>query len=78
MSIDEIALPVQIRLRAIEVLLNHYGYVNRNMLCDLFGLGTACVSRDIATYNKLNGDVCFYNQATRRIEKLSNFTAIFN
>ncbi len=77
MTVDEIALPVQIRLRAIEVLLNHYGYVNRNMLCDFFGLGSACVSRDIAMYNKLNDGVSFYNQSTRRIEKLSNFKAIF-
>lgn len=77
MTLDDIALPVQIRLRTIEVLLNHYGYINRNMLCELLGLGTASVSRDISLYNRLNHGGCFYNQSTRKIEKLSNFKPVF-
>lgn len=74
----DIPLPVQIRLRAIEVCLSHYGFVNRSMLCDLFGLSAPQVSKDIALYRKFTGDGIFYNQATRRIEKLRDFVKLFN
>ena len=78
MKVNELPLPIQNRLRVLEVLLDQYGYVNRKTLCDLHGLETATVSRDIATYRKLSDGSCFYNQATRRIEKLSNFKRLFN
>lgn len=78
MKLSEIPLPVQIRLRSIEVLLCQYGFVNREILCELHGLGTAAVSKDIATYKELNSDCCFYNRTTRRIEKLSNFKRVFS
>jgi len=78
MDIKTISLPVQIRLKTIEDLLSHYGYINRKIICDIYGLGEAQVSRDIADYGELNPDVIFYNKATLRIEKLSNFTKIFS
>jgi len=47
------------------------------MLSELHGIGIAAVSKDISTYKKLNGESCFYNPGTHRIEKLSNFKRIF-
>lgn len=77
MNIDGIPLPIVLRLRVIEVLIDDYGYVSRATLSDLFGLGVAAISKDIATYNKVNEGACFYNRSTRRIEKLSNFKRVF-
>lgn len=76
--IDEVPLPVQIRLRHLEICLNHYGYVNRSMLCELFGLSAPQVSKDIALYRDLSSGGIFYNKATRRIEKLHEFERLFN
>ena len=78
MNIQDISLPLQIRLKTIEDLLSHYGHINRQIICDIYGIGQAQVSKDIATYNKLNPDVTFYNKATLKIERLSNFTKIFS
>jgi len=77
MNLNELSLPVKLRLRTIEILLEHYGFVNRYMLSELHGIGIAAVSKDISTYKKLNGESCFYNPGTHRIEKLSNFKRIF-
>lgn len=70
-------LPKQIRLRELEVILNHYGYINRAMLCELWGLGEPAVSAVIADYKALSGDGIIYNHRTRRIEKLSHFEPLF-
>ena len=78
MTLSEVTLPVQIRLRSIEVLLNAYGYVNRDTLAKLHGLQIAAIAKDLALYRTLNNGSCYYNSATRRIEKLSNFKPIFN
>ena len=77
MKINEIPLPIQIRLRTIEVLLNNYGFASRKVLCDLFSITDATVSRDIGTYNKLNPNGCYYNRKNKRNEKLSDFKRIF-
>ena len=77
-KLSDVPLPVQIRLRTIEVLIDEYGFVNRSTLCQLFGLGEAAVSKDIALYNKIAIYAgCYYNRATRRIEKLSSFKRVF-
>lgn len=76
-GMSAIPLPVQIRLRTIEILIDNYGFVSRSTLCDLFGIGEACVSKDIKVYSNLTGNTCFYNRSTRRIEKLSNFKRVF-
>jgi hypothetical protein len=73
-----ISLPKQIRLRELEILLKHYGYINRSTLCEMWGLGTPAVSTVISEYKKLAGDGITYNRRTRRIEKLSHFQPIFD
>ncbi len=40
------------RLRLIDFLLAHYGYVSRNHVMDYFGLGVAQASADIREYKK--------------------------
>ena len=77
MKPDDFPLPIQIRLRTIEALLAYYGYVSRSVLGDIYGLGSATVSRDIALYKKINSDGCFFNSKTRRIEKISGFKRVF-
>lgn len=78
MKFEDMSLPLQTRLRTIEILIDHYGYINRAVFCSLFGLGEAQVSKDIADYNKLNPDATFYNRKSKRLEKLSNFKNIFS
>lgn len=73
-----LSLPKLIRLRTIESLVAHYGYVNRDLLCDLHGMAVAQCSRDIADYIDLNPDSLIYNSKTQRIEKISTFQRIFN
>lgn len=77
MSLKNVALPVQIRLRSIEVLLESYGFVQRETLANLHGLEVATIARDLALYKELNEEAVFYNRSTRRIEKLSTFKSIF-
>ncbi len=72
-----LSLPKLIRLRAIECLVAHYGYVNRDLLCDLHGLAVAQCSRDISDYRDMNPESLIYNSKTARIEKLSTFKPIF-
>jgi len=76
MNLGEIPIPVLIRLRNLEVLVEHYGYANRSMMAELHGLSEAQTSKDISLYKELNPESCFYNRATRRIERLSNFKRI--
>ena len=63
MTANDLPLPVQNRLRILEVLLDRYGYINKMTLCDLHGLEMATIGRDISTYKKLSGGGCFYNTA---------------
>ena len=65
-----------IRIRSIEVLVNNYGFCQRQVLSDLGGISITTASRDIAEYIKMNDGV-YYNRNTKRIEKTSTFKELF-
>lgn len=69
---EEILLPRLERLRTIEVLLNEYGFVNRKVLANIFGIGIAQASSEVSALNALSRDRVTYNRVTRRIEMLAN------
>lgn len=68
---------VEQRMRLIDFLLMHYGFVNRLHLTEFFGIGTAQATRDFKMYSELNETVS-HNASSRRYEANSNFKAIFH
>lgn len=76
-NIDGLTISQLFRLRNLEVVVKHYGFVQREMLSDINQIGIAATSKDISLYASLNEGV-FYNRKTRRIEKTSTFKELFN
>jgi len=74
--INEIPIPQLIRLRTIEIILDNYGSINRNIICQLFSIGVAHASLDLKLYRKLNQDSVFYNRVLGRIEKSIDFKRV--
>lgn len=59
---------IEQRLRLIDFLLAHYGYVNRSALQDYFGISTPQASADFAQYLKLAPGNMAYNRTAKRYE----------
>jgi len=59
-------LALHTRLRYIDHLLDHFGYFNRSMLVDYFGLSIPQVSLDIAKYIKACPKNCVYDKTLKR------------
>ena len=56
---------VEQRLRMIELLLYQYGYVNRAVIMDCFGIGEAAATRDFSAYKKLKPNNMTYNSVDK-------------
>lgn len=65
------------RIRMIDFLFKHYGYVQREALMDYFGISSPCSSRDISDYNAIAPDNAVYNPSTRRWEASASFVPIY-
>ena len=78
LSITDVPMPQQERMRVLEILLMSYGYVNRDTLCQIWGLTESAVSGVVSEYKKhWAGEKVFYNRASKRIEKTSDLEPIF-
>lgn len=65
------------RLRLIELALNLYGFVGRELIKEYFGVELATVTRDFKLYSTLAPNNAVFNGATRRWIKAETFKAIF-
>lgn len=64
---------VDLRLRMIDFLLCHYGYIGRAHLIDLFGISTPTASADFALYQKLFPGNTHYDLSDKRYNRLPTF-----
>lgn len=62
-----------VRLRFIDMLLEHYGTFNRAIVMDYFGLSTPQVSLDIQAYLVLAPQNAYYNRSGRYYERTDNY-----
>jgi hypothetical protein len=65
------------RLRLIDFLVEHYGYINRATLMDYFGISTPQASKDIAEYMELAPHNLVYNMGAKRYEKTDRFARLY-
>lgn len=68
---------VQQRIRMIDFLLKHYGYMQREMLLDYFGISMPCASRDIRDYNEQAPGNTTYNPRAKRWERSTTFKPLY-
>lgn len=64
---------VEQRLRMIDFLLHHYGYIGRQHTMDLFGISTPTASSDFALYQKLYPGNTRYDLSDKRYVRLPGF-----
>lgn len=68
---------LQQRLRFIDIVLEHYGWVQRQVLMDQFGISTPQSSMDIHVYLDVAAGNMEYNKTTRRYERQPKFKRRF-
>ncbi len=68
---------VEQRLRFIDFILDHYGYINRECVEDYFGISTPQVTKDIKEYMKLSPDNIFYSTSSKRYLKHPEFRRVW-
>jgi hypothetical protein len=69
-------LAEQMRLRAIDILLESYGFVGRSVLVALNGYGLTQATKDLQAYNKLAPANMILNQTSKRWVKTENFKRV--
>lgn len=65
------------RLRFIEVVLDHYGHFNRSSLMDYFGISTPQAAIDIRDYKTLAPGNLEYDKGGKRYVKADTFKRFF-
>lgn len=74
---SRISYALEQRYRFIDFLLDHYGFVNRSVLMDYFGLTVCTASADLAGYSRLAPGQMAYNVSTKRYEKTPTFNRYY-
>jgi hypothetical protein len=64
---------VEQRLRMIDYLLYHYGYIGRVHITDFFGVSTPTVSLDFSMYNDQHPGNMRYDVTDKRYVRLPTF-----
>ena len=68
---------IEQRLRMIDFLVDNYGYVNRNMLMDYFGISIPQASKDFSMYIKMAPDNIRYSNTEKTYKKNPEFKRIW-
>ena len=68
---------VEQRLRFIEFLVFHYGFINRSMLMDYFGISSPQASRDIGDYMELAPNNLIYNKNIKTYQRSLTFKRLW-
>jgi hypothetical protein len=74
--LDTIALPVQLRLRFIECVVEFYGSINRTLLTEYFGLSMPQVSLDLKLYMDIAPANIVYDGTRRAYVKTDRFRRV--
>lgn len=68
---------IEQRLRLIDFLLGHYGYVRREMLMDYYGISIAQASLDLKAYREKRPENTHYDSSQKRWAKSSTFIRLY-
>jgi len=68
---------IEQRLRLIDFLFDHYGYVRREMIMDYYGVSIAQVSLDFKRYQELAPDNLKYNTSAKYWERTQAFVRVY-
>lgn len=66
------------RMATIEILLLHYGTINRKVLEELFGLSTPQISQDIQQFMLHAPDQMAYDKSLKTYKRLPTFRRIWS
>lgn len=66
------------RLRLIDVLLDHCGYVNRIVLMDYYGISQPQASTDIKYYTKIAPNNIRYDSSRKAYVKTDTFERVWD
>lgn len=65
------------RMRMIDFLLAHYGTLNREALCDFFGISTPQASHDITDYKLLAPKNISYSASEKAYRRTDQFVRLY-
>lgn len=68
---------IEQRLRLIDFLLDHYGYVNRSALVDYFGIVVVSATSDFNRYKEIAPDNLYYNSTKKCYLKTDSFKKVY-
>jgi hypothetical protein len=68
---------IEQRLRMIDFLLAHYGWVNRATIGELYGIIKIQVTSDFNAYKELAPGNMAYNLSTKRYERQPEFQRLY-
>ncbi len=64
---------IEQRMRFIDFILEHYGFIHRSVLMDYFGMGEAAATRDFKKYLELAPDNMVYSTKRKAYYKTEVF-----
>lgn len=65
------------RMRMVDFLLAHYGTLNREALCDFFGISIPQASLDIADYKALAPKNIAYSASEKTYRRTDHFVRLY-
>lgn len=68
---------IEQRMRLIDFLLATYGYINRQALCDYFGISMPQASKDLTDYRAGAEGNCKYDGTARCYVRCDGFERVF-
>lgn len=69
---------VEQRLRMIDFLLHHYGFVGREQLIDCFGISEAQATRDFRAYRELAPQNAVLDQSSKKYVQGAEFRRFYS
>lgn len=68
---------IEQRLRFIDFLLYTYGFINRKIICDYFGVCSATASKDFKMYKDIAPTNMLYNLSEKTYYKTNSFKKVY-
>lgn len=74
---DKLSLPLMLRLRFIDFLLDNYGTFNRGFIADYFGLSVPQASMDIRAYIEVAPGNLEYDRSGKVYRRTAGFSRVW-
>jgi hypothetical protein len=68
---------IEQRIRFIDFMLAHYEYINRQHICDFFGVSEPTATRDFALYKSLRPTNMCLDNSSKNYMKTTAFKQIY-